>query len=176
MNGARFQVAFFDVPFESLGPNGTPHVEFLYAAAPAEPPRPLAKVASGGEISRVMLALKSVLGEADTTPILVFDEIDAGIGGSTATSVGRRLAELARNHQVLVITHLAQVAVFADRHLVVSRTLEEGRAATAVIEVSGDSRVAEVARMLSGVDTEASRAHALELLEGATVQEVGGGS
>lgn len=167
MSGARFEVAFADVPFESWGPNGTPKVEFLYAAAPAESARPLAKVASGGEISRVMLALKSVLGEADTTPILVFDEIDAGIGGSTATAVGRRLAELARTHQVLVVTHLAQVAVFAEHHLVVSRDLEGERAATSVVPVSGEARIREVSRMLSGAETEVARAHALELLAGA---------
>jgi DNA repair protein RecN (Recombination protein N) len=167
MESARFEVAFTEIPFESWTVDGAQRVEFLFAAAASEPARPLAKIASGGEVSRVMLALKSVLGEADDTPVLVFDEIDAGIGGATAHAVGRRLAELARVHQVLVVTHLAQVASYADRHLVVTRSLREGRAFTAVCVVEDDERVAEIARMLSGTDSVASTAHARQLLDAA---------
>jgi len=111
-----------------------------------------------------MLALKSVLGDADTVPVLVFDEIDAGIGGATAIAVGRRLRSLAAGRQVLVVTHLAQVAAFADAQLVVEKAEDAGRAHTSVRAVAGGERVSEIARMLSGSDTDASRAHAEELL------------
>ena len=114
-----------------------------------------------------MLALKVVLGRADTVETLVFDEVDSGVGGATATAVGARLAQLARTHQVLVVTHLAQVAAFADDHLVVSKVVAEEGATTAVTRVAGEERVAEVARMLSGNDSQASRTHARELLAGA---------
>ncbi len=112
-----------------------------------------------------MLALKSVLGAADDVPILVFDEIDAGIGGATAHAVGRRLASLSRGHQVIVVTHLAQVAAFAERHLVVERFTQEGEEVTRVTPADGDQRVAEIARMLSGTDSDASMTHAKQLLE-----------
>ncbi len=141
-------------------------MEFLYAPVAEQPARPLAKIASGGEVSRVMLALKGVLGAADTTETLVFDEVDAGIGGATAHAVGRRLAGLAASHQVIVVTHLAQVAAYADRQLVVSRaTATAPSASTSVTEVAGEQREAEIARMLSGDASEASLAHARELLD-----------
>jgi len=164
MQGARFEVAMTDLPFEHWTAEGSHRVEFLYAPAPGQPPRPLAKIASGGEISRVMLALKGVLGEADTVETLVFDEIDAGIGGATAHAVGRRLAKLAESHQVIVVTHLAQVAAYADAQLVVSKSLGETAAATSVRLVEGPSRVTEIARMLAGNDTTTAIAHARELL------------
>jgi len=167
MEGAAFDVAFTELPFGSWTYDGPDRIEFLYAPAPGQPARPLARIASGGEVSRVMLALKGVLGAADEVATLVFDEVDAGIGGSTAHAVGRRLALLAKTHQVIVVTHLAQVAVFAERHLVVSKRLDDGAAATTVDEVAGDGRVAEVARMLGGNDSSASMAHARELLEAA---------
>jgi DNA repair protein RecN (Recombination protein N) len=167
MEGASYDVRFSELPFDSWTADGASRIEFLFAAGPGQPPRPLTRVASGGEISRVMLALKSVLGNADTVQTLVFDEIDAGIGGSTATAVGRRLAQLALTHQVIVVTHLAQVAAFADRHVVVSKSVDGERAATTAVEVSGTDRIAEVARMLSGSDSEASCAHASELLQAA---------
>jgi len=144
--------------------DGPETVEFLFSANVGEPPRPLAKIASGGEVSRVMLALKSALGAADRTPVLVFDEVDAGIGGATALAVGARLHELAESHQVLVITHLAQVAAYADRQVVVYKSEDGGRTATNAREVTGVERVAEIARMLSGDMSEASLAHAGELL------------
>ena len=165
MPGAHFEVAFTELPFDSYGADGPSRVEFLYAPAPGQPARALAKIASGGELSRVMLALKGVLGEADTVQTLVFDEIDAGIGGATAHAVGRRLAKLAQTHQVIVVTHLAQVAVYADAQLVVRRPIESAGTVTTVAYVELADRVAEIARMLSGNDSDAGIAHARELLE-----------
>lgn len=164
MEGTAFEVSFAEAPFESWTMDGSHRVEFLFAPAPGQPARPLARIASGGELSRVMLALKGVLGEADTVETLVFDEVDAGIGGHTARGIGRRLARLARTHQVIVVTHLAQVAAYADSQLVVSKRMESGTASTTVVVVSGDERVAEIARMLSGNDSATSLAHARELL------------
>lgn len=164
MSGAHFEVAMTDLPFEQWTTEGPHRVEFLFAATSDQPVRPLAKIASGGEVSRVMLALKSVLGEADAVPVLVFDEVDSGIGGTAAVAVGRRLAQLARVHQVLVVTHLAQVAAYADRHLVVEKETSGRATITRVRQADGADRVAEIARMLSGGDTEAGRAHAEELL------------
>jgi len=165
MDSTRFEVTFAPLPFDSWTAEGSHRVEFLYAPAPGQPARPLARIASGGELSRVMLALKSVLGEADTVGTLVFDEVDAGIGGATAHAVGRRLSQLAATRQVIVVTHLAQVAAYADTQLVVEKRIVDGAASTSVERVEGDSRVAEIARMLSGNDTEAGMAHARELLE-----------
>jgi DNA repair protein RecN (Recombination protein N) len=165
MPGARFEVSVTALDFDSWTAAGSERIEFLYAPAPSQTPKPLSKIASGGEMSRVMLALKSVLGSADTVGTLVFDEVDAGIGGATAIAVGRRLAELARTHQVIVVTHLAQVAAFADAHYVVRKLVAEDSASTMVAPVEGASRVAEIARMLSGNESEASIAHARELLE-----------
>lgn len=164
MAGARFEVDFAALPFESWTDEGPDRIEFLYSPAPGQPARPLARIASGGELSRVMLALKCVLGSADQVETLVFDEVDAGIGGATATRVGERLRELARAHQVIVVTHLAQVAAFADMHVVVRKVLDEDSAATTVAPVEGDDRVAEIARMLSGDVSDASVQHAAELL------------
>ncbi len=168
MAGARFEVTFDEVPFTSWGPDGPERVEFLFAPGMGEKARPLAKIASGGELSRVMLALKGVLGAADDVPVLVFDEVDAGIGGTTALAVGSRLARLARDHQVLVVTHLAQVAAYADHQLVVRKDVVDERTVTRVESVDGEERVIEIARMLAGEDTPTSRAHATELLEQAT--------
>ncbi len=164
MPRAAFDVSIADLPRESWTADGHQRVEFLFASDSGEPLRPLARIASGGEVSRVMLALKTVLGTADVVPVLVFDEVDAGIGGATALAVGRQLAALARRHQVLVVTHLAQVAAYADHHLVVEKGESAGRAATRVREVSGEDRVGEIARMLSGSDSAAGLAHARELL------------
>lgn len=161
---ARFEVLLEELPRGAWTVGGPQRVEFLFSSTVGEPLRPLARIASGGEISRVMLALKGVLGAADVVPVLVFDEIDAGIGGTAALAVGRRLAALAERHQVLVVTHLAQVAAFADHHLVVEKSESGGRASTDVRPVTGDARVGEIARMLSGSDTATGLAHARELL------------
>ncbi|MDI6713191.1 MAG: DNA repair protein RecN [Anaerosomatales bacterium] len=169
MPNAAFDVVFEDLPFERWTLDGPHKVEFLFSASGSERPRPLAKIASGGEMSRVMLALKSILGAADQTPVLVFDEVDAGIGGATAVAVGKRLKSLSYRHQVLVVTHLAQVAAFADRHIVVEKRVgADGREVTAAREVSGEARVSEVARMLSGGATDVGLEHARELLASAT--------
>lgn len=134
------------------------------AAVPGLTPRPLRRIASGGELSRVMLASKVVLGNADGVDTLVFDEVDAGVGGSTARALAGVLADLASTHQVIVVTHLAQVAVMADKHYVVSK--EPGDVPqTHLDEVTGEARTAEIARMLSGDQSEASLAHAKQMLE-----------
>ncbi len=138
-------------------------VTFLLGANPGEPALPLAKVASGGELARTMLALRLVLTGAPST--LVFDEVDAGIGGSAAVAVGRALADLGRRHQVLVVTHLAQVAALADTHVVVSKSERQGRTVAQARIVQGEDRIEEIARMLSGrADSAAARQHAEELL------------
>ncbi len=165
MPGARFEVAPTPLPFDDWTTDGPERVEFLYAPAPGQPARPLARIASGGEVSRVMLALKGVLGEADSVGTLVFDEVDAGIGGATAHAVGRRLSALAATHQVIVVTHLAQVAAYADTQLVVEKTVSADSASTVVRAVTGEERVGEIARMLSGNDSVASLDHARELLD-----------
>lgn len=164
MPGAAFSVAFAELASDAWTREGPERVEFLFSGSGGEAPRPLARIASGGEVSRVMLALKGVLGAADNVPVLVFDEVDAGIGGATAHAVGRRLAELAREHQVLVVTHLAQVAAYAGRQVVVAKDEREGRTVTAARVVEGDERVLEIARMLAGGESDASLAHARELL------------
>jgi DNA repair protein RecN (Recombination protein N) len=164
MTGARFEVSVTELQFDSWTTDGPDRVEFLFSPAPGQPARPLARIASGGEISRVMLALKGVLGEADTVETLVFDEIDAGIGGATAHAVGARLALLAKTHQVVVVTHLAQVAAYADTQLVVEKLVDGGAATTRVTRVDGEPRIGEIARMLAGNDSEAGLAHARELL------------
>jgi len=164
LGSIRFEVSFSEVPFERWSESGSHAVEFLYSPVADMPARPLAKIASGGEISRVMLALKTVLGPAGGASTLVFDEIDAGIGGSTATAVGERLANLSRGHQVLVVTHLAQVAAFADTHYVVRKVEDDSRTATVVVPVEGEQRVRELARMLAGDETEVALSHARELL------------
>lgn len=165
LENARFEVAFEPLEFSQWTSSSSDRVEFLYSPAQNAPLRPLAKIASGGEISRVMLAIKSILGNADGVSLLVFDEIDAGVGGATASAVGRRLKELARTHQVIVITHLAQVAIFADAHYVVEKNSDGGRVDTRVSQVSGPHRVKEIARLLSGDTSDLALAHAQELLD-----------
>ena len=141
-------------------------VTFLLAANPGDPPQPLARVASGGELARAMLALRLVLTEAPDT--LVFDEVDAGVGGEAALAVGRALARLGQRHQVLVVTHLAQVAASAGHQLVVDKQESDGRSVAEARPVEGEARVVELARMLSGMSASGSaRRHAEELLDGA---------
>ena len=149
----------------AIGAGGAESVAFLISANAGEPLKPLRSIASGGELSRVMLALKSVFADGDPAGTLVFDEVDAGIGGAVAVAVGDKLARLAQRRQILCITHLATVAARADTHLRVFKQEREARTVTAVAEVSGRQRVAEVARMLSGDDSvAASLHHAADLL------------
>lgn len=147
------------------GSDGMDNVELRLVAHSGAPALPINKGASGGELSRVMLALEVVLADADTVPTLVFDEVDSGVGGRAAVEIGRRLARLASTHQVIVVTHLPQVAAYADRHLVVDKGSSGGLTRSDVRTVADEQRVAELARMLAGLDaTETGRAHAEELL------------
>jgi DNA repair protein RecN (Recombination protein N) len=147
----------------TVGPDPGDDVVFRLAANPGTAPLPLAKVASGGELGRSMLSLRLVLTEAPDT--LVFDEVDAGVGGEAATAVGRSLAALGARHQVLVVTHLPQVAAFADAQVLVSKHVESDRTSTTATTLLDDDRVVEVARMLSGSpDSPTARQHAQELL------------
>ncbi|HHV93804.1 MAG TPA: DNA repair protein RecN [Firmicutes bacterium] len=179
LGGARFQVKVTQVPSKDGIPyphrggearvqvtaRGVDQVEFLFSANPGQELKPLAKVASGGEASRLMLALKSVLAEAGFVPTLVFDEVDTGIGGSTALAVGAKLAKLARHRQVLCVTHLAQVAGAADHHLAVHKEITGNTTRVVVKSLDGEGRVEEIARMLAGDgDSEVSRQHARQLL------------
>ena len=142
---------------------GVDRIELVVSTNPGEPLRPLAAVASGGETSRLMLAVKGVLSEADSVPTLVFDEIDAGIGGRVGEAVGRRLWALGRRHQVIAATHLPQIAAYGDQHLSVRKAVQEGRTTTHVLEVKSDTRVEELSQML-GSDSPATRQKAAELL------------
>ena len=147
------------------GPHGIDSVAFRITPNPGEPLKPLSEIASGGEISRVMLALKTALAEVDHLFTLVFDEIDAGIGGEIALSVGHHLKELAGHKQVLCITHLASIAARADNHITVAKNVVDGRTTTQVDRIAGERRVEEIARMLAGdKDASVSRQHAEELL------------
>ncbi|HWN15393.1 MAG TPA: DNA repair protein RecN [Candidatus Dormibacteraeota bacterium] len=151
-----------------VGPRGAESAELLLSANPGEDLRPLAKVVSGGELSRVMLAAKTVLAAADDVPVLVFDEVDAGIGGRVADVVGQKLAASAAGRQVLCVTHLAPIAAYAGQHLLVEKRVARGATRTTVTLLPAAARVDELARMLGGERvTEASRRHARELLRGA---------
>jgi DNA repair protein RecN (Recombination protein N) len=166
MPSARVSFSIDSRPDEP-GPEGIDQVALLLAAHPGAPARPVHKGASGGELSRVMLAIEVVFAGADPVPVMVFDEVDAGVGGQAAGEIGRRLARLARRHQVVVVTHLAQVAAFADTHLVVDKTPDTGAGVTAtdIRAVVSEDRVRELARMLSGLaDSDTGQAHARELL------------
>ncbi|HIR90688.1 MAG TPA: DNA repair protein RecN [Candidatus Limicola stercorigallinarum] len=143
---------------------GPEAAELLYKGGPGLTPRPLKRIASGGELSRVMLACTVVLGEADGVDTLVFDEVDAGVGGAVARSLAAVLADLAQTHQVIVVTHVAQVAVMATKHYVVTK-LEGDIPETTLSEVTGEDRVREIARILSGDVSEVSCAHARQMLE-----------
>lgn len=151
----------------TAGPDGIDQVEIVLTAHPGAPELPIAKGASGGELSRVMLALEVVLADADPVATLVFDEVDAGVGGRAATEIGRRLATLARSHQVIVVTHLAQVAAFADRQFVVDAGPDGSVGASSVRRVADGERRVELARMLGGTDTASALAHAEDLLQAA---------
>jgi DNA repair protein RecN (Recombination protein N) len=165
LEGARFEIALRT--FAEVGPTGAEGAEMMFSANAGEPIAPLAKVASGGELARVMLAVKTVGADADRLPTLVFDEVDAGIGGEAAIQVGLRLKALGARHQVLVVTHLAQIASFADHHLVVEKTPgRDGRNVVTVRELANEEEKArELARMMSGGVTPKAVARAHELLE-----------
>jgi DNA repair protein RecN (Recombination protein N) len=165
LEGARFEIALR--PVAEIGPSGAEGAEMMFSANPGEPLQPLARVASGGELARVMLAIKTVGADADHLPTLVFDEVDAGIGGEAALQVGLRLKALGSRHQVLVVTHLAQIASFADHHLLVEKAPgPDGRNVVTVRELTSDEdRARELARMMSGGVTPKAIARAHELLQ-----------
>jgi DNA repair protein RecN (Recombination protein N) len=155
-------------PANVIGPHGAEDVEFCVAVNVGHEPRPLSRVASGGELSRVMLAMKTILARLDRVPTLVFDEVDAGIGGRVALQVGETLRRVASHHQVFAITHLPQIAARAHHHILVTKGARAGVTAADVAVLTDESRVAELARMLGGdPESEVSRAHARELLESA---------
>jgi DNA repair protein RecN (Recombination protein N) len=166
MPSARLTVDVSSADGAAPGPHGVDDVELLFAANSGTGMRPLHKGASGGELSRLMLALEVVLADRTTVPTLVFDEVDAGIGGKAAVEVGRRLARLAEHAQVIAVTHLPQVAAFADHHFVVTKDDDGTVTSSSVINLDEDSRVDELARMLAGQeDSATAQAHARELLE-----------
>jgi len=163
MPGASFEVAFSTLSHP--GHEGLERAEFMVSLNPGEPLMPLARVASGGELSRLMLALKRLAPDADSVPTVIFDEVDAGIGGAAATAVGRKLQAVSRRSQILCVTHLPQVAAFADHHHRVIKHEIEGRTQTVMERIGGDERVQEMARMLGGAQvTEQTLLHAKELI------------
>jgi DNA repair protein RecN (Recombination protein N) len=169
MPHARISVVL--TPLAEPGPHGADDVEIRLASNPGAPALPLHKGASGGELSRVMLAIEVVFAGADPVPTFVFDEVDAGVGGKAAVEIGRRLAKLARLAQVIVVTHLPQVAAFADNHLVVAKSSDGSITSTSVIRLDHEARVRELSRMLAGLeDSEFGQAHAAELLAMAAEQ------
>ncbi|HWQ51229.1 MAG TPA: hypothetical protein VN369_05425, partial [Terriglobales bacterium] len=163
MPKARFAVAV--TPLADFGPQGRDAVEFMFSANAGEDARPLAKIASGGELSRVMLALRCVMTGKEDAGTLIFDEIDAGVSGAAAEQIGRKLQSLSKSRQVLCVTHLPQIAALAATHLVVTKSEAAGRTFTAVERVGGENRVGELARLISGnVVTESAKEAAREML------------
>ena len=164
MSGASLEVQIARLP--ELASFGFDQVTLLLCAYPGAEPRPIGKGASGGELSRIMLAIEVVLAKSELAPTFIFDEVDAGVGGAAATEVGRRLAMLAKNAQVIVVTHLPQVAAFASRHLRVLKSSTSEYTATDVVALEGEQIVEELARMLSGLsESESGKSHAKELLD-----------
>jgi DNA repair protein RecN (Recombination protein N) len=174
LRGLGFQQSRLEVQvqkLESLGAEGGETIEMMFAPNPGEPPRPLRAIASSGELARVMLGIKTVLAERDEVPILIFDEVDANVGGETAKAVAMRLAGLGKTHQVLCLTHLPAVAGVADAHFCVTKTVEKGRTFARLERVEGESREKELSRMLGG-EGKAARAMARELMERGRVAKV----
>ena len=171
----KSEMAFLNMPnvelvpyFEKCEPNskGTDKMELLISANPGETPRPVAKIASGGELSRMMLAIKTVLASTDTVDTLIFDEVDTGISGSAAEKVGLKLREVSKNSQVLCVTHQAQIAALADYHYLIRKQVEKGRTFTNVTLLDHNGRAGELARIIGGVDiTDAALKHAESMLE-----------
>ncbi len=161
-----FRQAHFSVQLESLtepGPRGAEEAEYLFGPNPGEPLKPLRQIASGGELARVLLALKAALAKQDDTPLLIFDEIDANVGGEVARAVGMKMRELGRDHQVIAITHFPQVASLAEHHYLICKEVSDGRSYSRLHEVTGTARISEIMRML-GTSGPTAEAHARELL------------
>lgn len=166
-----FSAEIRSVPEEGYTPDGTDRVEFLISPNPGEPLKPLSKIASGGEMARVMLAIKAILADMDSIPTLIFDEIDSGVSGKAASRVGEKLRALAQKHQVLCVTHHAQIASLADSHMLISKAVQDGRTITEVRRLSGIDRENEITRLLSGEHvSDASKKLARELLSRKTTK------
>jgi DNA repair protein RecN (Recombination protein N) len=171
MEKAKFTIALQDNASLGPTPTGFDSIEFIVQTNPGLAPQPLRKIASGGELSRIMLALKSVLAQGDRVSVLVFDEIDANVGGRLGSVIGNKLRKLATKHQVLCITHLPQIASYADRHLTVRKESDGKQTRTSVRQMDGDERLAELSEMIGGQRvTETTRAQARELLESARAE------
>jgi DNA repair protein RecN (Recombination protein N) len=162
MEKSQFRIAQRQI---ALGSSGIDEIEFLISTNVGSELKPLTQIASGGEISRVMLALKSVLAQTDLIPTLVFDEIDAGIGGHTANVVGQKLKDLSQFRQLICITHLPQIASLADKHFRVEKKIVGNQTLISAKELTMDERIEEIARMQGGRDTQTAIAHAKELLK-----------
>lgn len=172
MAGAEFTFRLIPRAEGEWPDSGRESAEFLFSANAGEAPRPLARIASGGEVSRVMLAARTVFSVSDATPTLVFDEIDAGIGGRTAVKVGERLSELGRRHQVISVTHLAQIAAFADHHLAVAKSEVAGKTSMSVRPVSGAERLNELSRLGGALkESDVTMEHARQLLSQAKAKK-----
>jgi DNA repair protein RecN (Recombination protein N) len=168
LNSLGMKKTVFEIRIDpaALSPRGVDRVEFLISPNVGEEVKPLAKIASGGELSRIMLAMKRILAKVGGRQVLIFDEVDSGIGGAMAEVVGKKLKELSRHHQVICVTHLPQIACFADQHHSVRKEVKSGRTMTLVDRLDKESIVDEIARMLGGVKvTEKTRAHAREMIE-----------
>ncbi len=165
MPGGQFLITIEKQNEQQPGPHGNDHIEFLVSANPGQPPLPLRKVASGGELSRISLAIQVISNNDKVIPTLVFDEVDAGIGGGIAEIVGKLLHSLTDKHQVFCVTHLPQVASLGDQHLQVQKSSNKKVTLTEVAELDDEQRIEEIARMLGGIKiTEQSRKHAKEML------------
>jgi DNA repair protein RecN (Recombination protein N) len=171
---ANFKKSAADKSVESFGPKGGDEIEFYLTANAGEEPKPLNKIASGGELSRIVLALKNVLSRTGSVATIIFDEVDNGIGGATAEIVGRKLKEVSVNHQVICITHLPQIACFGEDHLYVSKKIMKGRTTTSVEKLDEEQKIEEISRMLGGVDvTQTTRKHAREMIDGSKISNSG---
>jgi DNA repair protein RecN (Recombination protein N) len=164
MKGVTFQVA--TEKLTALNSSGVTAVEFMSQTSPADPPRPLAKFASGGELSRILLALKRVVGSSNQPRTYLFDEVDTGVSGPTAEKVGKKLRSIAKGQQVICVTHLPQVAACGDAHFFIQKSPQKGAVAMEVLDLNKEQRVREIARLISGEKiTKTSLAHAQELLK-----------
>jgi DNA repair protein RecN (Recombination protein N) len=168
MPGGIFKASLSALDESAARAWGIDQIDFLISANPGQPPQPLAKIASGGELSRMSLAIQVIASDGSAIPTMVFDEVDSGVGGGVAEMVGRRLQELGSSRQVLCVTHLPQVASLADQHFRINKVSDGKTTRTRVQELSRDERIEELARMLGGVEiTRKTLEHAEEMLDGA---------
>lgn len=166
MPGGKFEIQLETIKESSINPHGLERIEFIVSANPGQPLQSLAKVASGGELSRISLAIQVITAQSNVTPTLIFDEVDVGIGGSTAAIVGQLLRQLGNSAQVLCVTHLAQVAANGHHHLQVNKSTEKNQTRTEIKLLNNEEKIQEIARMIGGMKiTKQTLAHAKEMLE-----------